>query len=210
MCSPGSPDLGSCGFSKQLAQKLLYFIDEGKVREYNWYQQYIVSPVAVLRWPFSNTCCTNPVYLVCFRKGGAFWVQWIRASACRLHCRQSSQSFHACACLCCFKMGLCRAGFWNIKIALAFRGANGIVCRILLLSRQDVFGVPCVSNWLRSNLRNRCFSCLEPRSLCPALVSEQYLGIQDWLPRWLKYSVLHRDECMKLLFSRKRYSKLPW
>lgn len=49
MCSPGFPDLGSCGFSKQLAQKLFYFIDEGKVGEYNWHQQYIVSPVVVLR-----------------------------------------------------------------------------------------------------------------------------------------------------------------
>lgn len=48
MCFPGFPDLGSCGFSKQLAQKL-YFIDEGKAGEYNWHQQYFVSPVVVLR-----------------------------------------------------------------------------------------------------------------------------------------------------------------
>lgn len=63
---------------------------------------------------------------------------------------------------------VCSERFSNTEIALAFRSATGTVGRVPHLSREDadVFGV-----W--------CFSCLEPRSLCTALVSEQYLGIQD-------------------------------
>lgn len=152
----------------------------------NWHQQCIVSPAVVLRWPFTGTCCTNPAYVVCCRKGGAFCVQWVRASAWRLHCRQSSQSFQ-------FVPGsgisqwVCSERFSNTEIALAFRSATGTVGRVPHLSREDadVFGV-----W--------CLSCLEPRSLCTALVSEQYLGIQD-LSLKVAWILLHLDEYMEIL-----------
>lgn len=104
--------------------------------KYNWHQQCIVSPAVVLRWPFTDTCCTNPAYFMCCRKGGAFWVQWVRASTWRLHCRQSSQSFQLVP-----GSGIsecvCKERFSNIEIALAFRGASrGTVGRIPHLERM--------------------------------------------------------------------------
>lgn len=86
---------------------------------------------------------------------------------------------------------VCAEQDFETPIALAFRGANGIVGKIFLLSSQDAkvmsleYGV--YQSGYAVTLEIGVLALSSPDACATALVSEQYLGIQDGLSRWLKY-----------------------
>lgn len=109
--------------------------------KYNWHQRCIVSPAVVLRWPFTDTCCTNPAYLM-LQERRSFLGSVSQGVRLETAPQAVQPVLPACAWLWHFKMGLYREVFQTLTLCWLFRGARGTVGRIPHLDREDadVFG----------------------------------------------------------------------